>query len=123
MNNLQNKSTIINIILNTISIVALLSISYEFYIIMELNTIYNLLGFIIPFSFFSLISTFIFNNFKYSNNKLIKLLQKIALINIILIIILLIFNYFDIQLISEVFCDGVDDNNSAARALILIKIY
>ena len=115
MNNLQNKSTIINIILNTISIVALLSISYEFYIFMELNTIYNLLGFIIPFSFFSLISTFIFNNFKYSNNKLIKLLQKIALINIILIIILLIFNYFDIQLISEVFCDGVDDNNSAAH--------
>lgn len=105
--NKKNKMT--QIILNIISLIFLIFIFYKF--IIGLN-LYSLLGFTFSFIFSSLISSFILNKFKFSNNKIVGILQKIIVFNIILLVALFICDYFNIKLISSINCEGTDDNNS-----------
>nr|YP_010691086.1 LAGLIDADG endonuclease [Phellinus igniarius]WBU93187.1 LAGLIDADG endonuclease [Phellinus igniarius] len=75
-------------------------------------TVSRLFAFIISFIISVLISSFIVNNYKFSNNKLVRFLQKFVLFNILFIVALIICDCFNINLISQASCEGTDDNNS-----------
>lgn len=57
------------------------------------------------------ISMFISDNFKLSNNKFIKILQKFVFVNSILALIGLILYLFDISIFNTLFCDSDSDND------------
>jgi LAGLIDADG endonuclease len=103
----NNKNRFKQLFFNFISITLLVFIFYKFVIGLSLS---GLLGLIISAIISFLISNFILNKFKFSNNKFIKVLQIIVLINIICIIAFLICDYFNIKILSEIWCDA-DDNN------------
>ena len=96
-------------ILNTISVIFLSFIGYKF--IMGL-TVGRLYAFIISFIISSLISSFFMNYYKFSNNKVVRFLQKFVIFNIIIIVALIICDYFNIHLLSEARCDGTDENKN-----------
>jgi len=108
----NNKNRFKQLIFNFISITFLLFIFYKF--IMGLS-IPGFLGLIISAIISFLVSSFILNKFKFSNNKYIKILQIIVLINIIFIIGFLICDFFNIKIWSEIWCD-TDDSNAGSTS-------
>jgi hypothetical protein len=53
---------------------------------------------------------FISDNFKLSNNLFIKILQKLVLINSVLVIFVYILYLLDVSILPTLFGDGVSDN-------------
>jgi LAGLIDADG endonuclease len=106
----NNKNRFKQLFFNFIAITFLVFIFYKFIIGLSLP---GLLGLIISAIISFLISNFILNKFKLSNNKFIKVLQIIILINIIFIIAFLICDYFNIKILSEIWCDPDDNNNGS----------
>nr|YP_009517157.1 LAGLIDADG homing endonuclease [Blastosporella zonata]AYE93083.1 LAGLIDADG homing endonuclease [Blastosporella zonata] len=80
----------------------------EFSIFKNLNIYLTIFFSIISFA----ISMYISDNFKLSNNKYIKLLQKFVIINSIFALIALILYLFDINILSTAFADTVGDIDS-----------
>ena len=78
--NNRDKYNIKQNCLNAISLILLVCLYY--YFITDLN-IYKFIGISISFVISFLISTFVLNNFKYSNNIFVKLLQKFVIYNVI----------------------------------------
>lgn len=71
-----------------------------YYFIMDL-TYYEFIGISIGFVYSFLIHIFVLDNFKYSNNIFVKLLQKFVMYNICIIIGIIIFYYcVDFKIIS-----------------------
>ena len=64
------------------------------------------------------ISMFISDKFKLSNNKVIKILQKLVIINIILALFGLIGYLLDISIFTSIFCEN-DDEIGAPRVSAL----
>lgn len=62
------------------------------------------------------VSTFISDNFKLSNIKFIKFLQKFVFINSIISLIGLIFYLFDISIFNTIFCDSDDEGDEITKA-------
>ena len=56
-------------------------------------------------------SNFVLNKFKFSNNRFIKFLQKFIIINLIIIVGILVCNYFNINLITEVSYSNNDEHS------------
>lgn len=81
INNIKNH------ILNVVSLIFIVCLLY--YFIMPL-TYYDYIGISISFVCSFLIYTFVLDNFKYSNNIFVKLLQEFVMFNIIIIITLII---------------------------------
>jgi hypothetical protein len=111
-NNFNKNDKMKQIILNLFSLAFLVFIFYKF--IFGLTS-YGLLGLIVSAIISFLISSFILNKFKFSNNKFIRLLQKVVVFNVIIIIAYLTCDYFNIHLIPEANCTGIEDevkNNS-----------
>jgi hypothetical protein len=106
----NNKNRFKQLFFNIISITFVVFIFYKFVIGLSLP---GLLELIISAIISFLISNFILNKFKFSNNKFIKVLQIILLINIIFIIAFLICDYFNIIILSEILCDSDDNNNGS----------
>lgn len=96
---LSKNSNIKQIFLYLISLILIVSLIY--YFILSLN-FYNFISFLISFVISYLMSNFVLNKFKFSNNRFIKFLQKFIIINLIIIVGILVFNYFNINLITEV---------------------
>jgi len=95
----NNKNRFKQLFFNIISITFVVFIFYKFVIGLSLP---GLLELIISAIISFLISNFILNKFKFSNNKFIKVLQIILLINIIFILAFLICDYFNIKILSEI---------------------
>jgi hypothetical protein len=101
-----------NMVINIISYIFFWIIIYLFMWDLKVNNTFQIFIFtIISFA----ISIFISDNFKLSNNKFIKILQKFVFINSILVIIGLILYIFDVSIFNTVFCDSdseSDDENN-----------
>ena len=108
-NDPNNKDKIKQIFLNIISFVFLLLIYYKF--IIGLTTS-GLFSFIVSLCISYLISSFILNRFKLSNNKIIRFLQQFIIFNIIILIGISIFSYFNFKIFPEINCQGDDNNNN-----------
>jgi hypothetical protein len=108
-NDPNNKDKIKQIFLNIISFVFLLLIYYKF--IIGLTTS-GLFSFIVSLCISYLISSFILNRFKLSNNKIIRFLQQFIIFNIIILIGISIFSYFNLKIFPEINCQGDDNNNN-----------
>ena len=118
MNKLQNNltsSTIKKFTLIVITIIFITYISCKLFYLIKTNSVYNLTVLVFTIVYTSLITNLILDNLKLSNNKLIKFLQKIALLNLTLIISIIILNNFDIQLFSEIHCEGDDENDVVSK--------
>jgi hypothetical protein len=103
-NNNNNNKMVINIILYTF----LGFLIYIFFWDLALINIFQIFIFsIISFAF----SMFISDKFKFSNNKLIKILQKFVFINSILVLIGLILYLFDISLLDTAYASDGSENN------------
>jgi hypothetical protein len=62
----------------------------------------------------------VFNNFKYSNNLIIRFIQKFILYNICFIFAVSVASYFDFALFKTIFCDHIEgdiNNNNDADAV------
>ena len=118
MNKLQNNltsSTIKKFTLIVITIIFITYISCKLFYLIKTNSVYNLTVLVFTIVYTSLITNLILDNLKLSNNKLIKFVQKIALLNLTLIISIIILNNFDIQLFSEIHCEGDDENDVVSK--------
>ena len=98
-------------------LVNILFIIYKFVLIFTIDGLY---GLIISFVVSFLISSFVLNQFKYSNNKLIRILQKLLVYNTIIFVLILsasalagaASSYFNIEIFSKVYCAGPDEVGS-----------
>ena len=75
---------------NTCSVVFLGVIFYFFFTNLDYNSVFNktqLLGYLISFSASALITTYFLNEFKYSKNLFVRILQRFVLYSIFLLII------------------------------------
>lgn len=97
--NYKNNIKFKEIFFNIISLVFLLFFLYKFILGLTLDGLYGLIvSFVISF----LISSFVLNKFKYSNNKFIRILKKLVMYNIIIFVVIITCNYFNIEISSKI---------------------
>jgi hypothetical protein len=100
------KNNIINKIFNIISYTFLVFIIYFFIWDLRMSDFFQ----IFIFSIFSFaISIFISEKFKFSNNKFIKILQKLVFTNIILALFGFIGYLLDVSIFNIIFCENDDE--------------
>nr|YP_009690145.1 hypothetical protein PPIT_000044 [Porodaedalea pini]QEG56925.1 hypothetical protein PPIT_000044 [Porodaedalea pini] len=103
LNNLSNKIYKNINSLNISIIVFILVLSYKAF---EDLTVSGFIVIVISGVLSSLVTSFILNNFKFSNNIIVRTLQKIILFNIIIFLGISLCYIFNIPLIPEASCDG-----------------
>lgn len=104
-----------NMVINIISYIFLGIIIYLFMWDFKIvDTFQIFIFFIISFA----ISMFIFDKFKFSNNKFIKILQKFVFINSILVIIGLILYLFYVSIFNTVFCDSDSESEGENKKAV-----
>jgi hypothetical protein len=103
---MKNKNKIL------INIISYTFLGFMFYLFIgDINILDIFQVFIFSIISFAL-SLFIRDNFKLSNNKIIKILQKFVFINCILALIGLILYLFDVNIFNTIFCSGTNDLES-----------
>ena len=108
------KNKITKKVINIISYTFLVIIIYIFTWDLRVFDIFQ----IFIFSIFSFaISMYISDKFKLSNNKFIKILQKLVFINSILALISLILYLFDVSIIASVFCSEISEDEMGPNGL------
>ena len=70
-------------------------------------------SFALSFGLSYLLSSFVFDKFEYSKNRLVKLLQILILLIIYLIFINFILKYLGFDLFNPILCEGVDSDSES----------
>jgi hypothetical protein len=107
-------------ILNIFIILMFIPIVYIF--VYNLNNLYNLLGFSISLIISFIVSNFILNKCKYSDNPFIRFVQKFVIYNLVLICITYLFGFIGWNVLPFADCSGNDaTENNNDKSIINVK--